>query len=67
MCSTMKHVRESIDESNEIPVATLVIHGAGDMTQEQRNKIADWLDKQANALSLDGHEYAERFRAKYFR
>ncbi len=45
--------------------ATLVLHGAGEWSDEGRQIIADWLRKQADALVKDGREYAKRFRARY--
>ncbi len=46
-------------------VATLTIHGAGEMTQKGREWVADWLMDHANHVSWEGHNYSPRFRARY--
>ena len=61
-----KKLREAIDESDETPVATLVIHGAGKITFKQRERLSDWLIEQIHGLLVDGGEYPKRYRARYF-
>lgn len=50
----------------ELPVATLTIHGAGEMTDRQLDEIAEWMRAEARRLKLDGHNYSARFRARFF-
>lgn len=49
------------------PKATLVIHGAAEMSKRERLGLAEWLYSQATDLIKDGHKYSKRFRASYMK
>jgi hypothetical protein len=49
----------------EIIPAKLILHGAGEWSEEGRKTIADWLRRCADSLEEDGSKYAVRFRATY--
>ena len=51
--------------TTETVAAKVTIHRAGDMTEEGRKAIADWLRQMAEQLEEEGHNYAPRFNGRY--
>jgi hypothetical protein len=49
----------------EKSVAILTIKGAGNMTQESREQLAEWLKQHADDLVQDGWNYSNRFIGRY--
>lgn len=47
------------------PVATLTIRGAGEMTDEERYLIMNWLLKAAADVYVRGKQYTKVFTARY--
>ncbi len=48
-------------------VATLTLHGVGDMTDKQRTALRSWLWLQLVHLHDDWENYSKRFTATYER
>ena len=49
------------------PIAILTLHGSDKMTRGQKKKLANWLNRQAQALEHTGHNYASLFRARFYK
>lgn len=48
-----------------VPLATLTIHGAPDLTNENsRKRLYNWLCQQATDFTWDWHQYARRYTAR---
>jgi hypothetical protein len=50
----------------EDSIATVTIREAHRMTPQGRKAIAAWLREKADDLVSSGHEYADKFTARYF-
>lgn len=48
------------------PLATLTIHGAGDLIgkYQHRKRLYDWLCQQADDFARDWNRYARRYTAR---
>lgn len=46
-------------------IARVHIDQAGEMTEEGRKEVADWLRHQADTLEEEGHDYSTNFVARY--
>ncbi|QIG66914.1 hypothetical protein EVB41_083 [Rhizobium phage RHph_TM3_14A] len=46
-------------------IARFSVDQAGEMTEQGRKEIADWLRQQAEALEEEGHNYSTNFVARY--
>lgn len=49
----------------EKALATLTVKDAGEMSDEERKQIAEWLRLRASDLVLNGYNYSKRFRGRY--
>lgn len=46
-------------------IARFVVDQAGEMTEQGRKEVADWLRHQAEALEEEGHNYSTNHVARY--
>lgn len=51
--------------SHQKIIARFNVDQAGEMTDQGRKEIADWLRHCADALEEDGHNYSTNFVARY--
>lgn len=51
-------------KAGTLPVASMVVRNIDAMSRDQREAVAQWLNRQAINLVVDGDKYAKRFTAR---
>ena len=62
----MKKIPRKKVKAAKRAVVTVTIHGAAEMSDDERHGIYDWLHKQGCDLIDEGWNYAGRFTARYY-
>lgn len=51
--------------TNEKVIARVTVYGAGEMSKDDRQEIANWLRRKAGELVKEGAKYSKRYTARY--